>query len=225
MNGRNKKEKGITLIALIVTIVVLIILATISMFAVFGDNGIIVKAQEAKRMHEKGKSTEENRLDDYTKYIGNYMKNEEHGKDNTIDENGEGDKEDPEWKKITALERMEKLKNLDARLEVFNSDVAGTTNDINKKTAKYENNNLIYNNGKYVYDISGEKYTSIDVAKCECGKVREIYDKAKEMGLVKIYDEMEDAIKESQKNDGSMESTFYRYNSNSNCKRTKFSII
>ena len=77
MNGRNKKEKGITLIALIVTIVVLIILATISMFAVFGENGIIVKAQEAKRMHEEGKSTEENRLDDYTKYIGNYMKKDE----------------------------------------------------------------------------------------------------------------------------------------------------
>ena len=215
MNGRNKKEKGITLIALVVTIVVLIILASISIFAVFGDNGIIHKAQEAKRMHEEGKSTEENRLDDYTKYIGNYMKNEEQGKDNTIDENGEGGEENPEWKKITALERMEKLKNLDARLEVFNKDVVGTTNDINKNTWKKDSD------GNYIY----EKSSTIDEAKCECGKVKEIYDKAKEMGLVKIYDEMEDAIKESQKNDGSIESTFYRYNSNSNDKRTKFSFI
>ena len=52
-NRRAKKNSGITLIALVVTIVVLIILATVSILAVFGDNGIIARAQTAKDTHEK----------------------------------------------------------------------------------------------------------------------------------------------------------------------------
>ena len=43
-----KKNSGITLIALVITIVVLLILAGISISAVFGRNGIIDKANEAK---------------------------------------------------------------------------------------------------------------------------------------------------------------------------------
>ena len=70
---RNSRQKGITLIALVVTIVVLIILATISILAVFGDNGIIARAQTAKDTHEKGKADETNTLDDYASYIGNYL--------------------------------------------------------------------------------------------------------------------------------------------------------
>ena len=70
---RNDRQKGITLIALVVTIVVLIILATVSILAVFGDNGIIARAQTAKDTHEKGKADETNTLDDYASYIGNYL--------------------------------------------------------------------------------------------------------------------------------------------------------
>ena len=70
---RAKKNSGITLIALVVTIVVLIILATVSILAVFGDNGIIARAQTAKDTHEKGKADETNTLDDYASYIGNYL--------------------------------------------------------------------------------------------------------------------------------------------------------
>ena len=69
----NRRDKGITLIALIVTIVVLIILATVSILAVFGDNGIIARAQTAKDTHQKGKADETNTLDDYASYIGNYL--------------------------------------------------------------------------------------------------------------------------------------------------------
>ena len=68
-----RKQKGITLIALVVTIVVLIILATVSILAVFGDNGIIARAQTAKDTHEEGKADETNTLDDYASYIGNYL--------------------------------------------------------------------------------------------------------------------------------------------------------
>ena len=57
---KNKKEeikqlktnKGITLVALVVTIIVLIILAGISINLILGDNGIITKAQEAKKAQE-----------------------------------------------------------------------------------------------------------------------------------------------------------------------------
>ena len=76
MEQKEKKRqanKGITLIALVVTIVVLIILATVSILAVFGDNGIIARAQTAKDTHEKGKADETNTLDDYVSYIGNYL--------------------------------------------------------------------------------------------------------------------------------------------------------
>lgn len=42
-----KQNRGITLIALVVTIVVLLILAGVTISIVFGDNGVISKAQEA----------------------------------------------------------------------------------------------------------------------------------------------------------------------------------
>lgn len=48
-----KRNKGITLIALVVTIIVLIILAGVSVNLVLGQNGIITKAKEAKKEHEK----------------------------------------------------------------------------------------------------------------------------------------------------------------------------
>ena len=72
-NLKKNRQKGITLIALVVTIVVLIILATVSILAVFGDNGIIARAQTAKDTHQKGKADETNTLDDYASYIGNYL--------------------------------------------------------------------------------------------------------------------------------------------------------
>ena len=44
-----KRNKGITLIALVITIIILIILAAITINAVFGENGLIVKANQAKQ--------------------------------------------------------------------------------------------------------------------------------------------------------------------------------
>ena len=68
----NSRQKGITLIALVVTVVVLIILATVSILAVFGDNGIIARAQKVKDAHEEGKADEANTLEDYASYIDSY---------------------------------------------------------------------------------------------------------------------------------------------------------
>ena len=51
MKTKNKRnysnQTGITLIALIVTIVVLLILAGVSLNAIFSENGIIKRAQDA----------------------------------------------------------------------------------------------------------------------------------------------------------------------------------
>ena len=46
---KQKNEKGITLVALVVTIIILLILASVSINLTLGDNGIIIKAKEAKR--------------------------------------------------------------------------------------------------------------------------------------------------------------------------------
>ena len=94
-----RRQNGITLIALVVTIVVLIILATVSILAVFGDNGIIARAQKAKDKHEEGKAYETNILDDYASYIGNYLdgKGGNQGGDGkvTLPDGWNGDKVNP----------------------------------------------------------------------------------------------------------------------------------
>ena len=57
------KNKGITLIALIITIVILIILAGVIISILIGKNGILNKAEEARRKNNKKKIQEElNRL-------------------------------------------------------------------------------------------------------------------------------------------------------------------
>lgn len=60
-----KKEniKGITLIALVVTIIVLLILAGITISTLFGENGIITKAQLAKMKYEEAEKKEKEMLD------------------------------------------------------------------------------------------------------------------------------------------------------------------
>ena len=47
-----ESQKGITLVALVVTIIVLIILAGISINLLLGDNGLITRAQEAKKQQK-----------------------------------------------------------------------------------------------------------------------------------------------------------------------------
>ena len=76
---KEKNEIGITLIALVITIIVLLILAGISIAMLTGENGIITKAQEAKRRTEEAAANEQADLDRIEDYItentnGNYVK-------------------------------------------------------------------------------------------------------------------------------------------------------
>lgn len=81
-----KRNRGITLIALVVTIIVLIILAGVSVNLVLGQNGIITKAKEAKKNHEKEAVKEKVSLmmgeyaterEENNKTLNDYLENQE----------------------------------------------------------------------------------------------------------------------------------------------------
>ena len=66
---KNKKERGITLIALVVTIVVLLILAGVSISLVLNNNGVISKAKEAKNRYAETQTNEEKQLNEVSDWI------------------------------------------------------------------------------------------------------------------------------------------------------------
>ena len=66
-------EKGITLIALVVTIVVLLILAGVSVNAIFNENGLIKKAQEAQSKMDEAKNNDLKTIDELTNLIDNQV--------------------------------------------------------------------------------------------------------------------------------------------------------
>ena len=70
-----KKNKGITLVALVVTIIVLIILAGISISLLFGDNGIITKAQDAGTITKDAQVKEDLALAMSASKMDNYFEN------------------------------------------------------------------------------------------------------------------------------------------------------
>ena len=61
MTKNKETQRGITLVALVITIVILIILATISIGAIFGDNGLIKNAKDAKN-YQANADTEQNQF-------------------------------------------------------------------------------------------------------------------------------------------------------------------
>ena len=66
-----KKERGITLIALVVTIVVLLILAGVSINAIFNENGLIKKAQEAQNKMDQATENDKKELNNLNEWIEN----------------------------------------------------------------------------------------------------------------------------------------------------------
>ena len=56
------QEKGITLIALVITIVILIILAIVTITLVFGEGGLIQRAQESKKLTDQAQKDEQDEL-------------------------------------------------------------------------------------------------------------------------------------------------------------------
>ena len=73
MRKKIKQEQGITLIALVITIVILIILATISITLVFGEGGLIQRAQEGKELTEQAQTDEQEELKGAEEYINGVL--------------------------------------------------------------------------------------------------------------------------------------------------------
>ena len=68
---KQKENTGITLIALVITIIVLLILAGISIATLTGENGLLTKANTAKRNTEKASAEEQVRLAVFGSYDAN----------------------------------------------------------------------------------------------------------------------------------------------------------
>ena len=71
MNNKEKRQKGITLIALVITIIVLIILAGVSIAMVVGENGIIPQSKNARRETEIADIKEKVQMDILEKQTAN----------------------------------------------------------------------------------------------------------------------------------------------------------
>ena len=94
-NKRNYlKEKGITLIALVVTIVVLLILAGVTMNAVFGDTGIIKKAQDAQSKMNEAQQNDLKGINEIEKWITEYTEKNEGSNTEKNEDNDTEEKED-----------------------------------------------------------------------------------------------------------------------------------
>ena len=67
------KERGITLIALVITIIILIILATVTITLVFGEGGLIQRAQEGKRLTDQAQKDEQDELKGAEEFINGIL--------------------------------------------------------------------------------------------------------------------------------------------------------
>ena len=71
---KDRKSKGITLVALVITIIILLILAGISISALT-NTGIFQKAKDAKKANENAELEQNTRLDEYESELDKYIRN------------------------------------------------------------------------------------------------------------------------------------------------------
>ena len=78
MRKKNKgKESGITLVALVVTIIIIIILATVAISFTFGNNGLIKRAEDARKYYTNDTKYTEGSIANVESYINSIILNEE----------------------------------------------------------------------------------------------------------------------------------------------------
>ena len=71
---KDRKNKGITLVALVITIVILLILAGISI-STLTNTGIFQKAKDAKKASENAEVEQNKILDEYESELDKYTRN------------------------------------------------------------------------------------------------------------------------------------------------------
>ena len=175
---KTKEARGITIISLVITIVVLLILAGVSINLLLGDNGIIIKATEAKDSYSKSAVKEKVSflLNEYT--IGKATgENAEFAK--FLRKNlqvGVAENEDAtysfilgDWQIVTSESEIISIEKFKLDVDRTFSSVDDMKNDTSLaagkivKTEGYYNKNL---GGGAYYDIVSTTSLSVDNAKC-----------------------------------------------------------
>ena len=101
-NKRNYlKENGITLIALVVTIVVLLILAGVSLNAIFSENGIIKRAQDAQNKMDQAAENDQKGINELSNWLDSKINGNSGG--NTTGGNTTGGDDTSTTQKISTL--------------------------------------------------------------------------------------------------------------------------
>ena len=100
-NKRILKERGITLIALVVTIVVLLILAGVSLNAIFSENGIIKRAQDAQNKMDQAAENDQKGINELSNWLDSKINGNSGG--NTTGGNTTGGDDTSTTQKISTL--------------------------------------------------------------------------------------------------------------------------
>lgn len=71
--SKNLKEEGITLVALVITVIIIIILSTVAISFAFGQNGLINRAEDAKKMYANDTAYTESSVTNVESYIDSIL--------------------------------------------------------------------------------------------------------------------------------------------------------
>ena len=123
---KNKKERGITLIALVVTIVVLLILAGVSISLVLNNNGVISKAKDARDKYAEAQTNDEKQLNEVSDWI----------KETVGDTTGGGSDYDPASDGVTIPEGYYYVGGTKAKGIVISDNVADKELDKGKENVR-----------------------------------------------------------------------------------------
>lgn len=210
---QTKEMKGITLVALVVTIVVLLILAGVSINLIIRDGGIFELTNKASKETSKASVKEKIQLEaiesikyenlgifDIDLFEDNLNKKLGIAEDKIIEE---------EENIIVRTDGYKITVNKDGQVDnIEDDDGIDNTKQPNteyKNRTIEENYNAISGLTKKLFDYPFQYQAAFDTedyktAECGCGKYKEIFDKAVEMGLATTYTEA-DEIKEMGKDD------------------------
>ena len=151
---KEQKEKGITLIALVITIIVMIILAGTTLSILFGENGVITKAKQAKSEYERAGRNEQIAIEELQNSLNNMGTGGSQPGQNTTDNETGGGTVDP----------TPSYSDIQIDYEPTTPRNTSTGNPINgvergpiKVTIKYGETNLI-NSNRYQYKIGEENW-------------------------------------------------------------------
>lgn len=151
-NKRISNQKGITLIALVITVVILIILATISINFVFGEDGLIRRAEQARDLYENKAKEEQELLNNIAKR--KWVQTFAYGLEN----------------KIVSIDNMGEIYTVDVNkdgfFQLYGQDFEILTNSIivSNTTGKYYKYNIDSTNLEeleYIKKIAVDNYNNV----------------------------------------------------------------